>query len=224
VAKRNQVFVFKNNIYKNGLLEKDVHLSNLSHNNIHMTQYELYSFRQSGDEQVIEALNAAVIPLQIGDTVQAITGTFRGLSGHIVDIREDNTLVFQSKTDSHCQSGEQDSTRTPTANRFQVRLPEVRKKFELGDYVQVLQGACSGEIGYIVEMSGKDVTIYKCCIVSSKNGTHEEPGIEVSPAFPISVSQVDAFLRSKSIYFISIGRQQMKRSRGLSCNRAQYSV
>jgi transcription elongation factor SPT5 len=205
VAKQNQIFVFKNDVYKNGLLEKKVYLTNLYHKNIHTTQYELDNFRRSGDEEVIKALNAMVVPLQIGDRIQATAGTFRGLAGYVVDIREDNTVAFQSETDNLCQSGEEETTRAQAVSHFQVCLSEVRKKFELGDYVQVLHGAHSGEMGYIVEMFGEDATIYKRCIVSSKHGTSEQPGAEVSSAFPTSVAQVDAFLRSKSLYFISIG-------------------
>jgi hypothetical protein len=45
VEKLNQVFRFKKDIYKNGLVEKEVHLTKLLHMNIHPIQYELNTFR-----------------------------------------------------------------------------------------------------------------------------------------------------------------------------------
>jgi len=185
VEKRNQVYVFKGNFFKNGLMEKAVHPINLSHRNVAVTQSELDFFQRSGDERVIKALDAGVTPLQIGDRIQAITGTFRGLIGHVIDIHDDHTVTFQSV--DHHEKGTSEKT------RFPICSSEVRKKFELGDHVQVLLGAHSGDQGYIVEIKGEDAIVYKRC-----HGVviHEEPGSEVSSSLAVClfVPRVDALL------------------------------
>jgi transcription elongation factor len=177
VEKWNQVYCFKKDIYKNSLLEKDVHPTDLSYSNVlrATTQPELDIFRRSGDELVIKALDAGVVPLQIGDRIQVITGTFRGLAGHLVDIHNNNTVDVESDIDVM-----ETTSRGALRRHFQVCSSEVRKKFGLGDYVQVLHGAHTGDEGYIVELSGSDATIYKRCVVFGKYATHEEPGVEVS--------------------------------------------
>jgi ribosomal protein L24 len=198
VEKLNQVFRFKKDIYKNGLLEKEVHLTKLSCTDIHPTQYELDTFRLSEDEQVIQALNAAAVSLNIGDRVQAVTGTFRGLTGHVVDIHEDCTVLFEHATDGeHSQFGREDVSETSktTTTRVQICSSEVRRKFELGDFVHVLHGVHSGDDGYIVELNGEDATLYKRCITSGTYSTQEQPGVEVNCKLAF-LAEVDASLRS----------------------------
>jgi ribosomal protein L24 len=191
VEKLNQVIRFKKDIYKNGLLEKEVHLTKLSRTNVHATQYELNTFRRSGDEQVIQALNAEVVPLNIGDRVQVSTGTFRGLTGQLVDIHEDSTVLFEYAPHvEHSQSGpgrdETLETSKKMTTRVQICSSEVRKKFELGDFVHALHGIHRGDEGYIIALNGEDAIIYKRCIVSGQYSTQEQPGVEVNfkLAFP----------------------------------------
>jgi transcription elongation factor SPT5 len=120
VERRNQVYCFKKEIYKNGLLEKEVRLSDISYTNVLATQSELDMFRRSGDEQVIRALDARVVPLQIGDRIQATIGTFRGLKGRVVDIGDDRTVSveFESDVDRGKPAGERGATSGMTVSRF----------------------------------------------------------------------------------------------------------
>ena len=118
--------------------------------------------------------------LQYGDRIQAIAGTFKGLIGHVLEIRDDSTVIFQSVDPG--QSDEKDMPKKPS--RFQVCLSEVQKKFELGDHVQVLQGEFGDEEGYIVEINGENATVYKRHLVlTEKYGTREDFGTEVSVEF-----------------------------------------
>ena len=114
--------------------------------------------------------------------------------GYIIDICDDHTLAVDLETETDAnpgQSCENGPISKMVVNRIQLCSLEVRKKFELGDYVHVLQGACSDDKEYIVQMDSKDATIYKHCFtVSKKYGTHEEPGVEVSVAVPQSVSGI----------------------------------
>lgn len=178
VEKRNAVYVFKGEIFRNGLLELVLHPTDISSMDVLATQSELDVFRRSGNDLVIKAFNAGVVvPLQIGDRIQAIAGTFKGLLGHVIEISDNSTVIFESVDPG--QSSEK------KANRFQVCISEVRRKFELGDHVQVLQGEHSGDEGYIVEIKGEDATVYKRHhVVSKKHGTHEDFGTEVSLEFP----------------------------------------
>jgi ribosomal protein L24 len=133
-------------------LEKEVLLTDLSWKNIVATEQELNLFRRSGDELVIEALRDViqVVPssLHISDRVQATTGTFKGMTGLVVDIHDHNTVVFECEAnfDHHDhQSGKAQVTsplNVPARSRFTVLSSEVRKKFELqvGDHVQVVYG------------------------------------------------------------------------------------
>ncbi|MDT7543821.1 MAG: transcription elongation factor [Acidobacteriota bacterium] len=181
VERRNAVYVFKGDIFRNGLLELEVDPTDISCGNVLATPMELDVFRRSGDDLVIKALDAGVVvPLQYGDRIQAIAGTFKGLIGHVLEISDNSTVIFQSVDAG--QSGEKDMPKK--ASRFQVCLSEVQKKFELGDRVQVLQGEFRGEEGYIVEINGEKATVYKRHLVlSEKYGTHEDFGTEVSIEF-----------------------------------------
>ena len=140
-------------------------------------------------------MGARFVSLQIGDRIQATASSFKGLTGHVADIRDDHTLAvdFETKTNVDLgQPGKKGSTSKIVVSCFQLCSSEIRKKFELGDYVHVLQGAHSGDEGYIVQIDGKDATIYKCCfVVSTKYGTHEELSVEVSVAVPQSVSGLE---------------------------------
>jgi transcription elongation factor len=183
VRKANQVFWFKKDLYKNGLMEKELCLTDVSHTNVLPTQAELDLFRRSGDDLVIEALGAGIVPLQIGDRIEAFTGTFRGLTGHVVDINDNQREIsFGYETVGRNESaGTEGATASSTMTVNRVCSWEVHKKFHLGDYVHVLQGAHIGDEGYIVQMDGKDVTIFKrSFVVSKKYGTREEQGVEVS--------------------------------------------
>ena len=146
VQRRNLVFDFKGGIYlSGGLLELTCSPLDVSLTNINPTQPELDLFQASRNELILEALSAGVVSLHIGDRIQVVIGTFTGLSGRLVDIKMDNTVVFE----------------TDNAIRHEAYSSEIRKYFKLGDYVGVVQGESSGRQGYIVELSSNSALIYE---------------------------------------------------------------
>lgn len=146
VQRKNLVFVFKGGIYlPGGLLELTCSPLEVSLTNINPTQPELDLFRASRNELILEALSAGMVSLHIGDRIKVIIGTFTGLSGRLVDIKMDNTVVFE----------------TDKMIRHEAYFSEIRKYFNLGDYVGVLQGEFSGREGYIVELGSKSALIYE---------------------------------------------------------------
>lgn len=146
VDRINYIFHFKGDIYvKGGLLEAEYSPSHVSVTDVNPTQPELDLFRASQNESVLHALEAGVVALHIGDRIQVFIGTFTGLSGRLVDIKGDNTVVFE----------------TDDAMRREVYSYEIRKYFKLGDYVGALRGEFSGREGYIIELNRESALIYE---------------------------------------------------------------
>ena len=143
---RNTVWLFRGGLYKDGLLEEELTHHDITFGDVYGTERELELFRISKHPQVKEALKQATVPLQIGDKIQVVEGTFAGILGRLVDIRDDLTVVFQ--TDD-------------LDVRHQVYAYEVRKRFSLGELVLVLHGPHKGEQGYITHMSGDTAVLYK---------------------------------------------------------------
>lgn len=142
----NYLFRFQKDVYTfEGLLEGEYSPWDVSVVNVNPTQAELELFRASGHELVLDALRAGVVPLQIGDRVQVVIGTFTGLTGRLVDIKSDSTVIFQ----------------TEDAARHEVYSSEIRKFFSLGDYVAILHGDFNGRRGYIIQLGHKSALIYE---------------------------------------------------------------
>lgn len=158
-----QMWTFKDTLYKNGLVEKEIHLSGLS-DRPNATQYELDFFHSSQDPFVMQALQQTSISLRIGDKIRVLVGELKGLQGELTDIKGDNTLVFTS-----------DDGR----NDIQVPASDARKHFSPGESVRVLHGRHKGEEGYIVHLRDYTATVVKRVFVSHKGPNAEVLGAEV---------------------------------------------
>lgn len=142
----NQVHCFKSEVYvAGGLLELEYSQSEVSDINVNPTPHELALFQSSRQEQVIKALKAGTVPLSIGNRIKVIVGTFMGLTGRVVEIKVDNTVVFE----------------TDDMIRHEVFNLEICKYFIRGDYVRVLRGEFSGKEGFIVGLDRNSVVIYE---------------------------------------------------------------
>jgi transcription elongation factor SPT5 len=163
-VKRNQVWIFKNQIYKYGLLELEYALHEISDRFVEPSEDELDIFRQTHEQWVVDASHSRVAPLSITNRIRVIAGPHRGLSGYLTDIREDHTATFET-----------DSASIP----LQVHAREVRKLFLLGDSVKAMYGEHKGAEGFIVEIGEVSATIYRHKVVTIRGILHRQPGDEV---------------------------------------------
>jgi transcription elongation factor SPT5 len=167
VKQQNQVWRFKDTIYYNGLVEKDVPFYQLSDRGPKPKPSEIDLFLQSRDPSVLASIHTSGVLLHTQDRIRVIAGTFQGLVGHLLDIGA-KTVTIQSDAEF---------------GRQEVYLSEVCRLFQLGDVVDVLYGEKRGAVGYIVDLDGASAVIYVRDTVALDGKVHERPGQEVILAF-----------------------------------------
>ncbi|KAJ7782978.1 transcription elongation factor Spt5 [Mycena metata] len=156
VVKRNQVYVFQNETYKDGFIEKDLKLSQLMLEDVNPTLDEITQFArgQEGDSGenafdlsiIAEASRkAAVSVLQPGDHIEVFEGEQSGVHGVVEEINQDVVTITAIGVDFDGQK---------------VDLParSVRKRFKAGDHVKVMTGQNADETGLVVSVSDNVVT------------------------------------------------------------------
>ncbi|KAJ7209510.1 transcription elongation factor Spt5 [Mycena pura] len=156
VVKRNQVYVFLNETYKDGFIEKDLKLSQLVLEDVNPTLDEITQFarRQDGEsgENVVDlsiiaeaSRKAAISVLQPGDHVEVFEGEQTGVHGVVEEINQDVVTITAVGLDFDGQK---------------VDLParSVRKRFKAGDHVKVMTGQNADETGLVVSVSDNVVT------------------------------------------------------------------
>ncbi|KAJ6475205.1 transcription elongation factor SPT5 [Mycena vitilis] len=156
VVKRNQVYVFQNETYKDGFIEKDLKLSQLMLEDVNPTLDEITQFArgQEGEsgETVVDlsiiaeaSRKAAISVLQPGDHVEVFEGEQSGVHGVVEEINQDVVTITAVGVDFDGQK---------------VDLParSVRKRFKAGDHVKVMTGQNADETGLVVSVSDNVVT------------------------------------------------------------------
>ncbi|KAF5384247.1 hypothetical protein D9615_003416 [Tricholomella constricta] len=156
VSKRNQVYVFQNDTYKDGFIEKDFKLSGLILEDVNPTLDEITQFtrRQDGADYdhvvdlsiIAEASRkAAISVLQPGDHVEVFEGEQAGVHGVVDEIHQDVVIITAVGVDIEGQK---------------VELParSVRKRFKPGDHVKVMTGQNADETGLVVSVADNVVT------------------------------------------------------------------
>jgi hypothetical protein len=97
VVKMNQVFKFRNQIFKNGLLELDVPFEDLVQKIAEPTAAELYEygrFTTEGHTSVSRALSRiAETQLRKGDRIKVVSEERRGAVGYLVDVGGDKVTI-----------------------------------------------------------------------------------------------------------------------------------
>ena len=156
VAKRNQVYTFQGDDYRNGFVEKDIKLSTLVLENVNPTLDEITQFsrNQDGDTDnnmdlliIAEASHkAAVLVLQPGNHVEVFEGEQSGVHGVVDSINQDvvtlTTIGVKYQWSEGCD----------------VPARSVRKKFKAGDHVKVMTGQNADETGLVVNVADNIVT------------------------------------------------------------------
>ena len=158
VSKRNQAYVFQNDTYKDGFIEKDFKLSGIVTENINPTLEEITRFARGnqegeGMENAVDlsliaeaARKAAIAVLQPGDHVEVFEGEQAGVHGTVESINLDTVTV--NPVGSFDLEGQ----------KIQVPARSVRKRFKAGDHVKVMSGKNADESGLVVSVSGNIVT------------------------------------------------------------------
>jgi transcription elongation factor SPT5 len=156
VSKRNQVYVFQNDTYKDGFIEKDFKLSALQLDDVNPTLDEITRFTrgQDGAENenpvdlsiIAEASRkAAISVLQPGDHVEVFEGEQAGVHGVVDSINQDVVSITAVGVDIDGQ-------------KVDVPARSVRKRFKPGDHVKVMTGQNADETGLVVSISDNVVT------------------------------------------------------------------
>jgi transcription elongation factor SPT5 len=166
VKKRNMVYVFCGEIYKNGMLEKSFDLSSLNSQNVNAATEEMMRFRL--DEYptfrgigTVVAQNAAAL-LSMGDKVEILSGQQKGLRGMLGDIEGENVLVRCGYIGNKAGS--------ITAPSVVIHGEAVRKYFLKGDHVIVRAGMETGRSGMVIECEEGVVTFF-----DASSSTHVRP-------------------------------------------------
>ena len=155
VSKRNQVYVFQNDTYKDGFIEKDFRLTALQLENVNPTLDEITQFTRGQDGEgdvnvdlsiIAEASRkAAISVLQPGDHVEVFEGEQSGVHGNVHSIEQDVVTIQAIGVDFDGQ-------------RIQVPARSVRKRFKPGDHVKVMTGQNADETGLVVSVIDNVVT------------------------------------------------------------------
>ncbi|KAL4076796.1 hypothetical protein V8B97DRAFT_1866799 [Scleroderma yunnanense] len=156
VSKRNQVYVFQNDTYKDGFIEKDFKLSALQLDNVNPTLDEITRFTRGQDgaegEHTVDlsiiaeaSRKAAIAVLQPGDHVEVFEGEQSGVHGVVDSINQDVVTITAVGVDIDGQ-------------KVDVPARSVRKRFKPGDHVKVMTGQNADETGLVVSVSDNVVT------------------------------------------------------------------
>ncbi|KDR77014.1 hypothetical protein GALMADRAFT_246210 [Galerina marginata CBS 339.88] len=155
VTKRSQSYVFQNDTYKDGFLEKDFKSSALILDDVNPTLDEITQFtkRQDGAEDNVVNLSAiaeasrkaAIAVLQPGDHIEVFEGEQSGLHGVVDEIAGDVVTITAQGLDLDGQ-------------KMEIPARSVRKRFKPGDHVKVMAGQNADETGLVVSVSDNVVT------------------------------------------------------------------
>jgi ribosomal protein L24 len=174
--KRNRVYVFQGEVYEDGLLCREIHMTDLSIEGINATPEELEPFRQSS--KIWNEAEAMISPIKVGDWVRVISGTFVGMVGEITEVLSMTVRIAGKRTVGDAMAirptwGEaQKDTR-------EVLTRDVRKAFEVGDLVQIIRGLDRGLEGFLVRLEADSAVIY---VLPSKQDNFLKNGREVRPS------------------------------------------
>lgn len=155
VSKRGNQYVFQNETYKDGLIEKDFKLNALILEDVNPTLDEITQFRRKEDGETDTMINlsviaeasrkAAIAVLQPGDHVEVFEGEQAGLHGVVDEINQDVITITAVGVEVDGQ-------------KIELPARSVRKRFKPGDHVKVMTGQSSDETGLVLSVTDNVVT------------------------------------------------------------------
>ena len=155
VAKRNHVYVFGNDTFRDGYIEKDIKISGLILENVNPTLDEIMKFTRQEDgienEHSVDlsiiaeaSKKEAITVLQPGDHVEVFEGEQLGVHGIVESIAND-VVMLRAMGDFDGQ-------------KVDVPARSLRKRFKPGDHVKVMAGQNADETGLVVSVSENVMT------------------------------------------------------------------
>jgi transcription elongation factor SPT5 len=156
ITNRGGVYVFQNETYRDGFMEKDFRITAIELENPNPTLDEITMFsrgQEGGDHEnpidlsiIAEASRkAAIAVLQPGDHVEVFEGEQSGVHGIVHSVAQDIVTITASGVELDGQ-------------RIDVPARSVRKKFKPGDHVKVMTGKNVDETGLVVAVADNIVT------------------------------------------------------------------
>jgi ribosomal protein L24 len=183
--KRNRCYAFKGNIFCDGFIEKNIHMTDLYTEGINVTDQELEPFRRISE--LWDKSDPFMSPIRVGDWVRVVSGSFIGMVGEIVEVLAMTVRVSGKKKDGGWEDIDDfvanGKARRPNWGNSQgetreVLTRDIRKAFETGDFVQVIHGEYRGLEGFLVRLDADFVTIY--VLPSNSTDPQKKAGSEVS--------------------------------------------
>jgi len=172
-VKRAQSYLFQNETYKDGFLEKDFKISALILDDVSPTLDEITQFtrrQDGGDDNIVNlsviaeaSRKAAIAVLQPGDHIEIFEGEQSGVHGVVEEIAGDVITITARGLDMEGQ-------------KMEIPARSVRKRFKPGDHVKVMAGQNADETGLVVSISDNIVTFVSDMSMQ-----------EVRPFFPASL-------------------------------------
>ncbi|KAL5639866.1 hypothetical protein ACGC1H_006441 [Rhizoctonia solani] len=150
-------YVFMNDTYKDGFIEKDIRLTGIQTDNVNPTLDEITQFAGiHGDDgahrtdfdlsAIAEASRkTATAVLQPGDHVEVFEGEQTGVYGVVESISGEIVLLRATHIEIEGQ-------------KIEVPARSVRKRFKAGDHVKVMAGKNTDETGLVVSVTDNVVT------------------------------------------------------------------
>ncbi|KAI0217323.1 transcription elongation factor spt5 [Massospora cicadina] len=167
VVKNRGYYLYNNEMFKDGFLEKDVKTSTLITTNVNPTYDEITNFANAFEDEnakgmpcivptdplakILATLTAPLIAAQrqsaqlhVGDFVEIVDGNINTIAGTLEKIEGDTATV---------------APQLRGLQKISVPLGKVRKCYREGDYVKVIAGKFKGEAGSVVKVSGNVATV-----------------------------------------------------------------
>ncbi|CAE7113529.1 unnamed protein product [Rhizoctonia solani] len=150
-------YVFMNDTYKDGFIEKDIRLTGIQTDNVNPTLDEITQFAGTQGEDGAHRTNfdlsaiaeasrkTATAVLQPGDHVEVFEGEQTGVYGVVESISGEVVLLRATHIEIEGQ-------------KIEVPARSVRKRFKAGDHVKVMAGKNTDETGLVVSVTDNVVT------------------------------------------------------------------
>ncbi|RDB29240.1 Transcription elongation factor SPT5 [Hypsizygus marmoreus] len=164
VMLRNSMIIFREREYSSGLYHTSLKAYDLTSEGVNATEEELKYFHV--DKALWSSAEDFVTPVKIGDKIRVIRGELQGTVGRVVGFKE---MMITITTDGPI--GPQD-----------VTSRDIRKIFDLGDFVQVVYSPNRGASGFIVGLDQEMALIYSRVVGILADAQHDLPGSEIPAA------------------------------------------
>ncbi|KAJ3113715.1 transcription elongation factor spt5 [Phlyctochytrium bullatum] len=144
VARHKGYYIFQDEQYdREGYLEKEIKVASLEIENVNPTLEEISRFTAgsslAADIASVSLTQTSVEDFTIGENVEVIRGEMKDLIGKVLSI--DNGVVTVAPP------------RETNLSALKFDSKDLRKRFEEGDHVKVINGMHNGETGLVIKIS-----------------------------------------------------------------------